>query len=254
MKNICIILAIILFVNKIFSQSTALADKLLALEYKAFASKDSADRYVFQKAKLLAMNNQKDEAFSQLERIDIYDDQLMDSIRRLKALMYFEKNDLVSALNYFEQCKKSNSADSLFYKILLIENLKVSTITDSAYFSISNLQKDSIVSAYRALENDISSHDCDKYVRMANLLPGLGMLSQKKYNQGLVNIALVGGFLTYGVLHALSGYWVTAILTGGNFGFLFYKSGSKLSNHLCEQSHKKAKEAYRLYLYHLLLP
>ncbi|MFN8437469.1 MAG: hypothetical protein U0V72_07490 [Cytophagales bacterium] len=254
MKNICIILAIILFADKINSQSTVLTDQLLALEYKAFKHKDSANYYIFLKAKLLANNDQNNQAFSQLARIDSYEDQLLDSIYRLKALMSFEKKDMVAALNYFEQCVKTSTTDTLFYKILLIENLKIGTITDSSYFKISENQKDSIEAAYREFENEISKLDCDKYVRQANVLPGLGLLSQKKYKQGFINIALVGGFLTYGVLHAIHGYWVTAVLSGGNFGYLFYKSGSKLSNHLCELSHKKAKDTYKNYLYSLLLP
>lgn len=254
MRIISIIWSLCLCVGSVSAQGES-ALELLQMEHSIFhANGNEAHMQIFNKSRKQYQLQHYDDALITLARVKTPNDSSLElQINKLKAYIYFQKRDFVSAYNYLEDLKKANRTDSTLYKILLIENLRLQEIFHSSYFAIDSHTTILLSQAKDKFDKALSV-DCEEYPKKSKFIPGRGLMIQKKYKQGFINVGLIAGFATYGVLHAVYGYYATAALTGINFAHQFYKSGSRLSYITCINTQKKARDEFRASLYRLLLP
>lgn len=253
---IAIVSVILSFASSVHAQADAVGRQLLALEYEVFKSDTNilqAREHLYAKACLLTSHDDFTGALLTLERIKYAPDTIFEpKLNRLKAEIYFKLGDFALAYNYMQGSVLTTRADSLLFKILLIENLRVKELLDTQYCKTHAALCDSILTQYTQY-SIITDADCEIYFTKSRRLPASGLFAQRSYRKGLISLGLIGGSLAYGAYYAWIGHYATSVLTGGVFAFKFYKSGARLSYNVCLEKQKRAKDEFKAYLYRLLL-
>lgn len=255
MRTTWIILLIGISFSLTLAQTDSLTKHLLALEYNIYKIQGDLEiekLLIFEQATFLFDHGKNTEALTTLDRLNQYNDSLLvTKVNRLRARIYFKQRDYISAYNYMNGTNFTTKKDSLLYEILLIENVRIKELLN--FQTTMNKQIVDSIETYYHQYSQKTDVDCERYFTKSRVLPGSGLFAQNKYKQGFVNLGLIGGFFTYGLCHALNGYYITGILTGGNFTYQFYKSGARLSHNVCLEEQKKAKDEFKGHLYRLLL-
>jgi TM2 domain-containing membrane protein YozV len=94
-------------------------------------------------------------------------------------------------------------------------------------------------------ENELHLKKERKALFLSLLLPGLGQTYAGKPGRGISSLLLTGAAVTYGVLSATQGLWLTTLFTGFTYTLRFYSGGTRYAMKLVHAKNDKIKREYK---------
>lgn len=84
-----------------------------------------------------------------------------------------------------------------------------------------------------------------KALWLSLLLPGLGQCYAGKWGKGFSSLVLTGAAVSYGVISALNGLWITTFFTGFTYTLRFYSGGARYAMASIRTANETKIRAYK---------